>query len=142
MTLNPLSPKTKLWGVYPKGLYDVVKWAWQRYQKPIWITENGASNIDPNVTEPDQTRFLVEHLTWLQKATSEGVDVRGYAWWSLIDNYEWNHGMTNYAFGLYGVSKDDGAKARMKRPVADAYGRIARAGAIPADLLQKYPVSK
>jgi beta-glucosidase/6-phospho-beta-glucosidase/beta-galactosidase len=141
MTLNPLSPKTKLWGVHPKGLYDVVKWAWQRYQKPVWVTENGGSAVDPNVAEPDQTKFLVEHLTWLQKATAEGVDVRGYAWWSLIDNFEWNHGMSNYAFGLYGVSKDDATKARVKRPVADAYARIARSGAIPADLLQKYPVA-
>ena len=53
-----------------------------------------------------------------------GVDVRGYYWWTLVDNYEWNHGM-DLRFGLYELGDD---KSRTRRPVGDAYAEIADAG--------------
>lgn len=143
MTLNPLSDKTKLWGTYAEGLYDNVKWAHERYHKPMYVTENGASFTDPNAPEGvDQSKFLVEHLTWLQRAAAEGADVRGYDWWSLMDNYEWNHGMSDYFFGLYAVDKNDPTKARTRREVAATYARIVQTRTIPDDLATKYPIAK
>jgi beta-glucosidase len=81
---------------------------------------------------------LVEHLTWVKRAIRDGADLRGYYFWSLLDNYEWNHGM-DLRFGLYEVDKDDALKLRTARDVAGVYGEIAEARAISTELAVKYP---
>ncbi len=141
LTLDPFSPKTKLWNTYPKGLYEMVMYVKEHYGLPMYITENGAT-ATPKEGDPDQVRFFAEHLQWLKRAIDEGADVRGFYWWSLMDNYEWNHGMSNFFFGLYGVSKDDPTKARTKRPLVDVYARVAAEGKLPDDLVSRYPISQ
>ena len=75
--------------------------------KEIYITENGCSSTDVpaadgTVYDTDRVMYLRNYLTQLQRATSEGVPVRGYFLWSLMDNFEWADGYTN-RFGLHYV---------------------------------------
>ncbi len=116
-------PKTDFhWDIYPKGLriiLDEVK----PYKLPIIITENGiADSKDAN-----RTRFLLEHVWELGKAKADGMDIRGYIHWSLLDNFEWASGFCP-RFGLHTVDRTTGA--RVPRASAQAYGRIAASGKI------------
>jgi beta-glucosidase len=78
--------------------------------KSIYITENGTSGTDQpaadgNVYDLDRIMYMRSYLTQLQRATSEGVPVRGYFAWSLMDNFEWSDGLEK-RFGLYRVDFD------------------------------------
>jgi beta-glucosidase/6-phospho-beta-glucosidase/beta-galactosidase len=108
-----------LWEEYPEGLAEVVAIG-QSYDLPIVITENGTTPTDTSAET-----FLRPHLDSLLGAIEGGADVRGYLYWSLMDNYEWNHGM-DLRFGLYEV--DPTTKARSERPIAAAYREIIAAG--------------
>jgi beta-glucosidase len=75
--------------------------------KSIYITENGTSATDEpaadgNIYDVDRIMYLRNYLTQLQRATSEGVPVRGYFLWSLMDNFEWTDGFEK-RFGIYRV---------------------------------------
>ncbi|NOY25186.1 MAG: glycoside hydrolase family 1 protein [Oligoflexia bacterium] len=108
---------------YPQGMDEVVTLA-AEYDLPIVITENGNSNWSGDPTAD----FLLPHLSALADAIDAGADVRGYCYWSLTDNYEWNHGMA-YQFGLAEVDPD--TKARSLRPMALDYAAIAAANGLP-----------
>lgn len=129
---NPLSVSP--WENYPRGIYEMAMVA-KDYGVPAIITENGTSDGD---SENGGLDYLVPHLIWLQRAIRDGADVRGYHYWTLMDNYEWNHGMS-VRMGLFAVSKDDPAKARTPRRLAEAYGRIADANRVPDDLQEAWP---
>jgi beta-glucosidase/6-phospho-beta-glucosidase/beta-galactosidase len=74
----------------------------------------------------------------VSRAIQDGVDCRGYFYWSLMDNYEWNHGF-GMRFGLYGIDPLDPTKQRTQRPFALDYAEIVTANQIPSHLLQTYP---
>lgn len=140
-SLPQLSPLTNFnpfdvspWENYPRGLYEMALEA-QKYGIPSYVTENGTFD---NANESGGLDYLVPHLIWLQRAIKEGADVRGYHYWTLIDNYEWNHGM-NIRMGMYAVDKDDPEKRRTPRRLAEAYGRIAEANRVPDDLQEAFP---
>ena len=80
----------------------------------------------------------MRYLAWTSRAIRDGVDVRGFFYWTLMDNYEWNHGM-DIRMGLYAVSEDDPAKVRVARSGVDAYARITAGREIPEELLELYP---
>jgi len=71
------------WEIYPKGIYDILL-TLKKYNLPIYITENGIADAD----DEKRPAFIKDHLRWIHKAIAEGVDVRGYFHWSLLDNYE------------------------------------------------------
>jgi beta-glucosidase len=80
----------------------------------IYISENGTSSADQlaadgKVYDLDRIMFLRNYLTQLQRATAEGVPVRGYFLWSLMDNFEWIFGFEK-RFGLYRVDFDTQAR--------------------------------
>ncbi len=75
------------WEIYPRGIYYVLMYL-KEYNLPIYITENGIADAADRKRE----KFIKEHLKWVHKAISEGANVRGYLYWSLIDNFEWTHG--------------------------------------------------
>lgn len=112
------------WVPHADGIGTVVGYV-ERYGVPIYVTENGTSSDD----EAWRADMLVDTLTVLQEKTAEGADVRGYFYWSFVDNYEWNHGMSTYFFGLYAL--DPATKARTARPVLEAYREIVADNAIP-----------
>lgn len=107
------------WEIHPEGIYHVIKEAYARYKKPIFITENGISDADDN-QRPD---FLRENLFWLHKAIKDGVDAQGYFHWSLLDNFEWAEGFAQ-RFGL--VEVDFEIFERKMRPSGKLYGEICR----------------
>ena len=97
-------PKTAIdWPVTPECLYWGPKFLYERYQKPIYITENGLSchdviSLDGKVHDPNRIDFLARYLHELKKAAGE-IDLRGYFLWSLMDNFEWAKGYSE-RFGL------------------------------------------
>ncbi len=133
-TFNPLTLEP--WENYPKGIYEMVMKV-KELGLPTIITENGTSATDDEGKV--LVKWIVENLTWLSRAITDGAQVDGYFVWSLMDNYEWNHGMS-MQFGLYGVDPKDPKKPRVARQAATVYGRIAKDGRIPKDLLDAYPV--
>jgi len=137
-TFNPLD---LLAAEAPGGIRDIVLFAHRRWGLPIVITENGLPTTlrDDGRSWDEQTRSLVQHLVQLRAAIAEGAVVRGYFYWSIVDNIEWNMGMDGMCTGLYAVDKDDPAKARTPRPAGAAMARIARARAVPPELAGRYP---
>jgi beta-glucosidase len=109
----------------PQALAATCRFAWERTKTPILVTENGWAGED------DRRRcvFVTEALEALHEAIAEGVDVRGYLYWSLLDNYEWTRGYQP-KFGLIGV--DRSTMRRQIKPSAALLGEIARANALPA----------
>ena len=100
------------WPVKPESLYWGPKFFYERYKLPIVITENGMSNIDREfldgkVHDPARIDFLARYLKQLKKAGNDGVDIRGYFQWSLLDNFEWAEGY-NERFGLVYVDYPTG----------------------------------
>lgn len=93
------------WEIYPDGLTELL----QRHKKdyanlpPIYITENGMANADylvnGEVADYARIDYLGRHLKAVSAAMQAGVDVRGYFYWSLMDNFEWNSGYSK-RFGL------------------------------------------
>jgi beta-glucosidase len=86
------------WEIYPAGLYLVLREFHERYGLPLYVTENGAGfeeervEADGIVHDVDRLRYIQSHLEMCQKAIADGVDLRGYLAWSLMDNFEWAFG--------------------------------------------------
>ena len=115
----------------PKGLQATLHRVAQRYHLPIYLSETGADMAD----EEAGAAWMVQTMQQVKASIAAGDDVRGYFAWTLMDNYEWNHGMT-MKMGLYAV--DPTTKERRARPAADALGQMMKARDIPADLAAKY----
>lgn len=98
-------PQTLMgWTVDPQALYWGPKFLYERYALPIYVTENGIASLDwvhsdGKVHDPGRIDFLARYLRELHRASDEGVDVRGYFQWSIMDNFEWELGYTK-RFGL------------------------------------------
>ncbi len=104
------------WEIYPESIYRVLK-TLAAYKKPIFIAENGLADAR-DVYRAD---FIRGYLSRVGQAMHEGVDVRGYFYWSLLDNFEWNEGFWP-RFGL--VEVDYKTLARRIRPSAWKYKEI------------------
>ena len=111
------------WEVYPPGLGIQLR-RFAGYGKPLMVTENGHATLD----EAARTRYLRVHLGEVARAIADGVDVRGYFYWSLLDNFEWAEGWGRH-FGLLGMEK--GTLARQVRPAAELLSEVARRNAVP-----------
>ncbi|HDQ25150.1 MAG TPA: beta-glucosidase [bacterium] len=96
------------WEIYPEGIYRILKSYSERYGNPVmYITENGNAFKDRiikdgMVMDNDRISYMREHLKQALRAVKEGVDLRGYYLWSLMDNFEWNHGYSK-RFGIIRV---------------------------------------
>ncbi|MDQ5971907.1 MAG: beta-glucosidase [Patescibacteria group bacterium] len=118
---NPKVPLNDLgWYMEPEGVYPLLLRAWARYKKPIFITENGVADSH------DQFRrwWIEETVVAMERALSEGVDLRGYFHWSLLDNFEWEAGWWP-KFGLVAVDRKNGMK-RSLRPSAKWFGELIK----------------
>ncbi|HEV2954402.1 MAG TPA: family 1 glycosylhydrolase [Candidatus Dormibacteraeota bacterium] len=92
--------------------------------KPVYITENGVATRDDEV----RCRFLIDNLRQVESAISRGVDVRGYFYWTSMDNFEWAKGYAPQ-FGLVAVDRQ--RLQRSPRPSAALYAGIAASGRLP-----------
>ena len=99
-------PRTDMgWEVYPQGLYNTLRMIHERWSPPsIFITENGAAFQDKpddegRVLDFERTDYLYRHLQEVRGARNAGIPVHGYFAWSLLDNFEWDRGLSK-RFGL------------------------------------------
>jgi beta-glucosidase len=106
---------------HPEGLKKILPYLGRKFHLPIYITEHGAASGDETFREQD----LRENLAALQDAISEGVDVRGFFYWSLLDNFEWQFGYAK-KFGLLAVDFANEKLPRTMKPLAEAYAKICR----------------
>jgi beta-glucosidase len=103
---SPESEYTDMgWEVYPAGLRRLLCRLRDEYAPPpIYITENGAAfsdvrRHDGSVDDPERASYIRGHLEALGRAIEDGVAVKGYFVWSLLDNFEWAHGYSK-RFGV------------------------------------------
>ena len=101
-----------------EGIYDALK-ILLRYKKPIYIAEAGCADAK-DVFRADYIRGTVQGI---ERALQEGVDIRAYFYWSLLDNYEWSEGFEK-RFGL--VEVDYETQKRTIRPSAHIYKNLIK----------------
>ncbi|MGQ9659115.1 MAG: GH1 family beta-glucosidase [Thermochromatium sp.] len=117
------------WEVYPQGLTETLLWLRDRYANPpLYITENGAAFDDPPpcdglVADPRRIAYLRAHIQATAMALEQGVNLRGYCVWSLLDNFEWAEGYSK-RFGLYRVDPHD--QTRCPKASAHFYREVIR----------------
>ncbi len=129
--VNPKAPLNDLgWYMEPEGLYPLLVRVWAHYKKPIMITENGLADS----SDEHRQWWIEETIVAMERAMSEGVEVRGYFHWSLLDNFEWKFGWWP-EFGLVHVDRQNGMK-RTIRPSARWFAKRIRAmqnGKLPTE---------
>jgi beta-glucosidase len=116
------------WHVVPESLYWGPRFLAERYKLPVVITENGMSGhdwvgADGHVHDPYRIEFTRQYLQALKRAIRDGVDVRGYFHWSLLDNFEWAEGYKQ-RFGL--VHVDYPTQKRTPKDSAAWYAEVIR----------------
>lgn len=117
------------WEVFPQGLLDCLLWVRQRYGGvPLLVTENGLALEEPDTVSGElhdslRIAYLRDHLAALREAIRQGVDVRGYFVWSLLDNLEWNHGFSK-RFGI--VHVDFATQRRTPKASARFFAEVVR----------------
>ena len=109
--------------VAPEGLYKILV-NLKKYKKPIYITENGCADAGDKIRQ----EYIRQHLINLHKAIKEGVDVRGYLHWSLIDNFEWHLGFKP-RFGLVEIDRENNLQRRIRKS-AEYYAKICKSNKI------------
>lgn len=126
------------WPVTPDALYWGPRFISERYQLPMYVTENGLASMDwvhadGRVHDSARIDFLTRYLHALRRAVAEGADVRGYFQWSIMDNYEWAQGY-RMRFGL--VYVDYTTLERIPKDSYHWYAEVIRTngGSIPRNL--------
>ncbi len=123
------------WDIDDQGLYDVLTRVARDYEAPpLYVTENGAAfddvlEADGTVQDPQRIDYLDAHFRAAHRAIGDGVDLRGYFVWSLMDNFEWAWGNAR-RFGLIHLDYDT-----QKRTIKDSghwFAGVTRANALPA----------
>ncbi len=137
---SPIHPEgseySQMWEIYPPGIYEIVTRVWKEYNPPsIFLTENGVPvpdgvDFDGRVRDERRIRYLKNHLIYLHKAISEGVLVRGYFVWSLLDNFEWAYGYS-MRFGL--VYVDYPTQKRIIKDSGRWYAQVIKENGLAVD---------
>jgi beta-glucosidase len=102
------------WPVMPEVLYWGPRFLAERYNLPIVVTESGMANLDwihrdGKVHDPQRIDYLSRYLSEFKRAIGEGVDGRGYFLWSIMDNFEWDHGFKS-RFGIIYTDYTNGSR--------------------------------
>ena len=116
------------WVIAPECLYWSARYISERYKLPLMITENGMANTDfimqdGKVHDPQRIDFIRKYLLALKQAIDEGIEVIGYNYWSIMDNFEWVEGYF-YRFGLIYVDYRTGE--RTLKDSADFYAEVIK----------------
>jgi beta-glucosidase len=121
---GPLEKTDMGWEIYPDGLHRLLVRLRDDYvgELPIYVTENGMAGdeqvAEGRVDDPVRVRYFEDHIAAVRRAISEGVPVKGYFAWSLLDNYEWSFGYDK-RFGI--VHVDYRTQARRPKSSYDAF---------------------
>jgi beta-glucosidase len=131
-----LARTSKGWAIDPAGLTELLLGLRADYGDiPLFVTENGAAfadYVDPegHVKDPERVEFLRQHFAAAHAAIVQGVDLRGYSVWSLLDNYEWADGYSQ-RFGI--VFVDYGTQQRIPKSSAYWMRDVIAANAVDTD---------
>ena len=117
---HPLERNSLGWAVYPEGLLQVLLNV-KKYHLPVLIAENGICTAD----DDQRWRFIQSHLKNIHMSMEQGVDVFGYLYWALLDNFEWAEGFKP-RFGLIDV--DYTTQQRTVRESAKKFGQVCHTG--------------
>lgn len=121
--------------VRPEGIYYALQHYSKRFPgKPLWIVENGlpTENGKPRSDGYTRSDHLRDTVYWLQRARADGMNIIGYNYWSLTDNYEW--GSYTPRFGLYTVDvRTDPTLTRTPTDAVAAYREVIARGGVSAD---------
>jgi beta-glucosidase len=114
--------------VRPEALYWAPRFLSERYKLPMYITENGLASMDwvhadGAVHDTARIDFISRYLGELGRAIADGVDVRGYFHWSILDNFEWAEGYGK-RFGL--VHVEYATQERIPKDSARWYANVIR----------------
>ena len=114
------------WPVSEASIYWGLRFLWERYKLPLAVTESGMANtdwphLDGRVHDPQRIDYISRYLSQVQRAVDEGVDVRGYFVWTLLDNFEWALGFRP-RFGLIYV--DFASQQRILKDSAHWYRKV------------------
>jgi beta-glucosidase len=107
------------WEIEPEGLYRVIREVGDRYQKPMFVSENGIGTKN----EQKKIKYLRDHINQVRRASGEGYDMRGYFAWTLVDNFEWTEGFEP-KFGLSYM--DPKTQTRILQPSARFYANVIK----------------
>ena len=95
------------WEIYPQGIYEIIIQLKDKYDKPIFVTENGIADKHDRYRAP----FIIAHIQQIKKAIDNDANVIGYLHWSLMDNYEWQESYRPEAkFGLFRIDVNNSSK--------------------------------
>jgi len=117
---HPAKKNSLGWDIYPEGLLELLL-KLKKYNLPVIITENGICTPDDNL----RWEYISSHLKNIHLAMEKGVNVKGYLYWSLIDNFEWDKGF-GPRFGLIDI--DYNTDKRTVRPSAEKFGQVCKTG--------------
>jgi beta-glucosidase len=121
---HPLKKNSLGWDIYPEGLAQVLL-GLKKYNLPVIVAENGICTNDDN----ERWAFIQSHLKHIHASMEQGVNVIGYLYWSLMDNFEWAQGFTP-RFGL--ISIDYNTLQRNVRPSAKEFANVCLTGRLDA----------
>jgi beta-glucosidase len=114
----------------PEGMFEALKWA-KTFNKPIYITENGVEDL----TDKIKPRFIIEHILQVWRAVNFNYPIKGYYYWTLVDNFEWERGWTQ-PFGLWGLNTK--TQERVHRKSVDVYAAICRENGISSKMVYQH----
>ena len=123
---EPGVPTTQMgYEYWPQGVEHCARRAAAMTGVPVLLTESGIATDN----DADRITYLSEVLRGVRRALDDGVDIRGYFVWSLLDNFEWSHGF-GPKFGLHSVDRE--TFARHPKPSASWFGAVAKANSLVA----------
>ena len=114
----------------PEGIFHSIKWA-RQFNVPILITENGIEDAKDTL----RPRYMAGHIHQVWRAVNFNWPVRGYFWWTLVENFEWERGWTQ-RFGLWELDVE--TRTCCKRPSADLYAAICKENGLSSEMVQQY----
>lgn len=114
----------------PMGMFETLKWC-RRFNLPMIVTENGVESTDDDF----KRRYILQNIHQVWRATNFNWQVKGYYYWTLTDNFEWERGWSQ-RFGLWEL--DPETQIRRKRPSVDLYAEISRENGLTTEMVAKY----
>lgn len=114
----------------PEDFFHALEWALQ-FDVPLIVTENGVEDRKDHL----RREYLIEHIHQLWRAVNFNYPIKGYFFWTLVDNFEWNKGWT-HRFGLWELDVE--SQSRNRRKSADLYAEICEENALTSDMVRRY----
>lgn len=114
----------------PAGMFEALKWGTQ-FNLPIIITENGIDDNNDHI----RSKYILQHLHQVWRGINFNFPIKGYFYWTLVDNFEWERGWSQ-RFGLWELDVE--TQSRRKRPSADLYAEICNSNKLSSDMVETF----